>query len=331
MAENSKSAFWNVVKTASELSNGEVLEIDDNTVMHRKRMTFSCELGGDVADGFKLLLGHGRDCYAATWLELDGHELNVFHKYVDITNPVKESHGLKLNGFIKVVIDVDCGNANITVMTASGVYKRTDAPWAGRNGKVFASIEGGLVSNVKATWGCSDYGRSIYLFGDSYFNTGSNARWPYYLHRDGYNNCFMTGYPGMGAQRGIIDFRLAIERGQPQYAVWCLGMNNGDKDDKINPVWLDTAKEFVDACKNRNIVPILATIPSTPTVDNRYKNQWVMDSGCRYIDFNCAVGAHLDREWYPDMLYSDKVHPASLGAQALYMQVLTDFPEIMTK
>ena len=121
MAENNTGALWSIVKSVSELSNGEVLEIDDNTVMHRKRMTFSCELGGAAGEGFKLILGHGRDCYAATWLELGSEELNVFHKYVEVTNPVKDAHGLRLNGFVKIVIDVDCGNANIIVMTASGL------------------------------------------------------------------------------------------------------------------------------------------------------------------------------------------------------------------
>ena len=44
-----------------------------------------------------------------------------------------------------------------------------------------------------------------------------------------------------------------------------------------------------------------------------------------------TVGADKDVWWYPEMLFTDKVHPATKGAEALYMQVLCDFPEIMQK
>ena len=107
-------------------------------------------------------------------------------------------------------------------------------------------------------------------------------------------------------------------------------MNNGDRDGVINPDWLSTTAEFVATCKEKGIEPILSTIPSTPKVNNDFKNEWVRNSGVRYIDFCSAVGANKDINWYPDMLYKDQVHPASAGAVALYNQVLTDFPEIMS-
>jgi hypothetical protein len=214
-------------------------------------------------------------------------------------------------------------------MTASGMYQITDVPWAGRQGQIFAAAFDMTVKDVKINWFTDDYRKTIYLFGDSYFNTNDPSRWPYYLKRDGFLNCLMAGYPGMASQRAIVDFKLALERGAPRYAVWCMGMNNGDKDGKINPDYLACTEEFLAICKERGIIPILSTIPSTPKVDNTYKNKFVVESGCRYIDFNRAVGADKDINWYPEMLYQDQVHPAKRGAEALYMQVLVDFPEIM--
>ena len=313
------------------LCDGERFEIDDNTVMNNKRLVFSCDLGNGFSEGAMLKVGHGEDCYAATWVELTAETVAVQHKYAEPMTALNEAHGLKLSGYITVIVEVGFGRANLTVSTASGIYYKENISWAGRNGKVFASVGGETVENVRACWACDDYGKSIYAFGDSYFNMGSSARWPYYLHKAGYDNCFMTGYPGMGAQRGIVDFRLAIERGNPIYAVWCMGMNNGDKDGVINPVWLETTTEFIESCENRNIIPIICTIPNTPTVNNEFKNQWVRESGCRYIDLNRAVGADKDKAWYEGMLHEDKVHPTALGAQALYARVITDFPEIMMK
>ena len=135
----------------------------------------------------------------------------------------------------------------------------------------------------------------------------------------------------MNTQNGLIDFKVAIEKGTPEFAVWCLGMNNGDKTEDPNEPWLEATKEFLEICKEKGITPILSTIPSTPVVNNEPKNKWVRASGYRYIDFNRAVGADKDVAWYPEMLYKDNVHPALHGAEALYSQVLVDFPEIMKR
>lgn len=310
------------------MESGEMLTVDDNTVMHNKRLIFSCQLTDGFDGSAVLKLGHGGDCYAASWLELTSECITVHHKYVEVTTPMSEPHGLAVGGYLTVIIDVGFGSASITLSTAGGIYHREGVAWAGRNGKVFARVEGARLEGVRASWCCDDYGKAIYAFGDSYFNTGGSARWPYYLHGAGYDNCFMTGYPGMRCGRGIVDFRLAITRGKPIYAVWCLGMNNGDSADAVNPEWLETTTEFINTCRERGIIPVICTIPSTPTVNNDHKNRWVRNSGCRFIDMETAVGAHKDKNWYEGMLHEDKVHPNPLGAQALYARVISDFPEI---
>jgi hypothetical protein len=168
----------------------------------------------------------------------------------------------------------------------------------------------------------------------------------------------------------LVDFNTALTCSTPEFALWLLGMNNGDpwpeyaqeteetkenpeaakklkairKDvpdcqsdtrdtliSKINPSWLAPTEEFLALCKAHGITPILATIPQTPKINNLPKNEWIRRSGHRYIDFNHAVGADHDPKWHPDMLHSDDVHPLTLGAKALYSQVLADFPEIMRK
>ena len=313
------------------MNDGDTLNAEFNTVMHNKRLIFSCTLPTEWTEKTELRLAHGDKEYAASWVILTAEKIQVGYKFAEPGIRINEPHGLNIKERLTVMIDVGYGYATVTVFTASGTYQKKDIAWAGRNGMIYAKIDGATVTDARLVWTCDDYKKDIYAFGDSYFNMGSTARWPYYLHKDGYDTCFMTGYPGMGCPRGIEDFRLSILRGKPKYAVWCLGMNNGDTATDINPDWLKTTTEFISTCKNNNIIPIICTIPTTPKVNNEFKNQWVRESGCRYIDFHKAVGAHIDKAWYEGMLHEDQVHPTDLGAQALYTQVLVDFPEITSR
>jgi hypothetical protein len=133
----------------------------------------------------------------------------------------------------------------------------------------------------------------------------------------------------MRAEAGIEGFKYALSYAKPEFAVWCLGMNNGDgADGKLDEKWLSATEAFLKICDREKIVPILSTVPSTPKVNNVPKNEWVKASGRRFIDFNRAVGADELIGWYEGMLSEDLVHPNPLGAMALYARVLKDFPEI---
>lgn len=317
-----------ITATAQTLKSGEKLVADNNTVMHNKRLTFTCDLNGENFDGI-IRIGHGKKEYSAAYLEITSEKIAVYQHYVDTMLSANNTHELKLKGFISVAINVEYGKADIFIMTAGGEYALKNVAWYGRNGDIYVEAEGMELSNVKLNWLSTDYSKPIYIFGDSYLNALSPERWVYYLHNNGFDNCFMTGYPGMGVQRGIVDFRLSIERGRPEYAVWLLGMNNRDSDDKINPDWLATISEFCETCMVRGITPILSTIPSTPKVNNAFKNEWVRSSGHRYIDLDRAVGTNVDLNWYDGMLADDMIHPKALGAKAIYFQMLVDLPEIM--
>lgn len=88
--------------------------------------------------------------------------------------------------------------------------------------------------------------------------------------------------------------------------------------------------EETATCKEKGIELILATIPNVPSISNYYKNDFVRNSGYRYIDFAKAVGAEeIGSTWYENMLSSDKVHPALLGAKALASRFLIDVPEVI--
>ena len=64
----------------------------------------------------------------------------------------------------------------------------------------------------------------------------------------------------MRSASGLADFKWAVESlgYRPQYAVWCLGMNDKDNHgaDTINSSWLECATEFLEICEE-NGIPLL--------------------------------------------------------------------------
>ena len=323
--------------TSEALADGETLKIRRSTVKEGKLLSFTCDIDA-IGDG-KILIGHGYNVSCGSWLEIDSNTVGSYSFYswrdpqrVVSIEPVP--HEIAISGFLTVSIKVNHAKKEVfaVICSSGGMYKLELRGWSGCEGEIFVMPVGCVLKNCKLNWYSERYASRIWLFGDSYLSFPDPARWPSYLFRDGYaDNLLIAGFSGMPTQRGLEEFKMAIEKGTPEFVVWCLGMNNGDNRETgaINQGWLDSTKEFLEICKERGITPILSTIPNTPKVYNQPKNDWVIASGYRYVDFNRAVGADKDENWYPEMLFTDKVHPMRRGAEALYSQVLVDFPEIM--
>ena len=66
------------------------------------------------------------------------------------------------------------------------------------------------------------------------------------------------------------------------------------------------------------------------TINNNFKNDIVRNSGFRYIDGAAAVGDDGNGNWFTgfEQSSSDHNHTSAKGAMALFMRILTDFPEI---
>ncbi len=315
-----------IAVSSESLAAGERITLEENTVINNKHLTFACDINGSDV----IVLGHGEAEYSASYLEISATRVCVYEHTTDDFKRAEFEHGLDLKDFINVNLDTGFGDARITIGTSTGMYESAAFPWSGRNGKIFAYSKTSELKNVKMRWFCDDYGKAIWLFGDSYFNPVSPARWTSYLIKNGYTNHLMSGFPGMGAQTAIRDFKLALSHAVPKYAVWCMGMNNADTTDAINSTYLEATAEFLRICGEKDIIPVLSTIPNVPERINGFKNDWVKAVGCRYVDFSHAVGGDALRSpWYDGMLASDNVHPTELGAKALYTQFLIDFPEIM--
>ena len=320
-----------LVATATTLAAGTYLTLPDNHIMNNKTMSVSFDISQFTSTDL-IRIGHGETKYGGSFIEITATEITYYNYNTEKTmTGTPHKHGLTLKDYVTVTIITDTTGAKVILSCGGEIFEAPRASWAGRNGQPFVVSTASQITDVTMRWTCSKFSSDIWLFGDSYFNLGSDGRWPsYFINSLNCKDYLFSGYPGRNTQSGLADFKFALQFGTPEYAVWCLGMNNGDSSSAINADYKKATDEFLAICEEKGIIPILSTIPCTPTVNNSFKNIYVRDLGYRYIDFARAVGGEaVGSAWYTGMLHTDNVHPTGVGAKALYAQVLADFPEMV--
>lgn len=244
-------------------------------------------------------------------------------------------HGLTIENTlsVRIVHSVDVNIDQVSVIVASNgiIAEPITKGWSAyRSGNVYVKSVGTTLTDCTVSFAMSDINKSLWLFGDSYCSITYN-RWVGQLNIAGYlDNILLNAYPGESAAQEAPSFINLINKGNPKAIIWACGMNdNGDAVDHPSSMWLNAVNVFITACESRGIIPILATIPTVPTINNEQKNAWIRNSGKRYIDFAKAVGATSSGVWYTGMLGDDSVHPTEKGAIALFNRAVADCPELM--
>jgi hypothetical protein len=311
--------------SAANLTNGTTLEIATDV---DSRKNDAIDFRADITSFTSVTVGHGYMINHGMWITVDATNITVYDDS-DGGQVAQKAHGLTISDYIHVLINrKKDSTVDIEIMTGTGSYT-WNTNWFGNRGSVFAFCNGTLTS-VKFNAIFRDLSTLIYMFGDSYQSFLSAERYPYYLVQNEFNDYLAVGFPGAQALHGIAAFRAILAKAKPKFVVWALGMNGSDSETAINPYWKDYTDEVIATCDANNITLILTTTPNVPERIHTFKNDYVRNSGKRYIDFAKAVGAESQGStWYTGMLSSDNVHPTDLGAKALYTQLLADFPEIM--
>lgn len=308
---------------ADSLGANEILSINAMCdVKTNKSLAFTAKF--DAFDGLRV--GHGKTYYSGSYVEISSTSIDIYKHLSSASRISTHDHGLNISDFVDVIIKADDNKADVTIITSSGSFTVSDVEWSGCNGYVFAESMGTVFSDCELKWKPACASERIWIFGDSYLGF-TNDHWAGQIRNLGYKKWLASGYPGGKSSRELESFKTLLTLGTPDMVVWCMGMNDGDSG-AINESWLECVEKMLAICKDKGITPVLATIPSCPVVDNSYKNEWVVNSGERYVDFNKAVGVN-NRAWYKGMLSSDNVHPTELGAKALAGRVCIDVPEIM--
>lgn len=195
---------------------------------------------------------------------------------------------------------------------------------------------GSTMTNCRFSWVSENINQPIWIFGDSYASW-YNARWVNYAVQDGYlKSSLLNGYAGEASSEAMNGLKNLLVVTTPKIVVWCLGMNNGDSDSAVNASWLSNYNTLIELSEKYDFEVVLYTTPTTPTINNNFKNAIVRDSGYRYVDADGAVRIDSEGHWvgyntnYP-ALSNDNVHPTEIGAKILYYRFLADLPEMMSR
>ena len=317
------------IMTSAALLADSTLSLGANHVMNNKRLTLTF-YADQLKEGDVISLGHGEGASGGSSVEITATHIRAYYYTPKKVEYVNSEHGLDISGEVTVIIRAGFGKANVRIETEDGVFVTGDFKWGGRKGDIYAGSIGAKLEDVTLSWSCSDFDQEVWMLGDSYFNMTDTQRWPSYMLKEGYTEYLLTGFPGRKSAEALDDFKTLLEFGTPRYAVWCMGMNDGDNANSVNTSWEKATEEFIAICDEKGIIPVLATIPNTPTVVNSFKNEIVEASGCRYIDFAAAVnGTEKGSAWDAGMLANDQVHPLAPGAKALWEQVKKDISDIL--
>ena len=349
-----------IIVQKESLNAGDEITLEENHIHSCKRIMFTANINSVGT----IEVGVGKKEYWASWFEITETNISLKSYLTSEYNPnISFAHGLTLKNNIQFIIDVDDkGNVDLRLTSSGNSYvghisvdndaSKTVHNWLGVNGKIRATSVSASLSDCTLSFTCDGYYKEIQVYGDSYIHVLNERRAYYYLAQNGYNrNIMLNAFPGEASKQALADLKLNLKYSAPKRILWAMGMNDLDVNETTpSKNWLDSVNEFFSICKENNIIPILATIPSvvggysedSGIGDKRIhkaKNDWVKSSGYRYVDFAKAVGANdVTGYWFnngesDDMLESGsmRVHPTKYGAVALYNQLITDFPEILMK
>ena len=349
-----------IIVQKESLNAGDEITLEENHIHSCKRIMFAANINSVGT----IEVGVGKKDYWASWFEITETNITLKSYLTSEYNPnISFTHGLTLKNNIQFIIDVDDkGNVDLRLTSSGNSYEehisvdndasKTTHNWLGVKGKIRATSVSASLSDCTLSFTCDGYYKEIQVYGDSYIHVLNERRAYYYLAQNGYNrNIMLNAFPGEASKQALADLKLNLKYSAPKRILWAMGMNDLDVNETTpSKNWLDSVNEFLSICKENNIIPILATIPSvvggysedSGIGDKRIhkaKNDWVKSSGYRYVDFAKAVGANdVTGYWFNngegnDMLESGsmRVHPTKYGAVALYHQLITDFPEILMK
>ena len=262
-------------------------------------------------------------------MEIDATNIKITN---DATSPTIP-HGLTIADNISLIIENETSTSVTLIRLSSDGNEftySTPVRFLLDSGSPTITSSGSTLTECTFSWVSKNVNAPIWMFGDSYFSW-YEQRWTYYLARDGYTKSVMlNGFAGQSSNTAYASLVNLLAITVPKIVVWCLGMNDGDTESAVNTQWKIYYDKLVELQKKYGFELVLYTTPTTPTIQNDFKNAIVRASGFRYIEADKAVRIDGTRNWVSGALDVDDVHPTEIGAKILYYRVIADLPELLS-
>jgi len=301
------------------LLNGQKYELINSGIKQNYNIYFE----GNIVNFGTFFIGKGSEKYNSSYIEINKDSI-VFNKIKTTKNTKSYEHNLSLKNNLSINIGREVNSTIVTIINEKDTLN-INSDFVGMDKPFIKSVNSNInVDTFKFT--SNDYYSDVFIFGDSYVNSGNPHRWPYYIYNKQYT-FLLDGLPGGKSIDSYDYLKSALSIHKPKYLIWCLGMNDGGDRLGISLTWKHYLNKVEQLCKSNNINLILSTVPSIPTRDNTLKNEYVRKSGYRYIDFDKVV-SDSKGNWKNGMLSDDGVHPTEMGAKVMSERFLVDFPEI---
>ncbi|MBK5722420.1 SGNH/GDSL hydrolase family protein [Dysgonomonas sp. Marseille-P4677] len=285
-------------------------------------LTFSVSPSIDSAS--EVEIGKGRTTYQGGYIRINNDKVRVYNYLNTEILQEEVSHGLTIGTRLMVTINQKYNETVVRMVTESGKFTFTTTKLIGNYNPFVKAIGNEIIVNSLNFDSTDDLSKNILFIGDSYGGGQTVNRWPGCAYLNMNIRSFMTSNMSGGTASVLNELlTTALNYGYPKYVIWGSGMN-----DNSYSTWLSETTKAINLIRGKGAEPILITIPSVPTRDRSQINTYVRTSGIRYIDMSLAVSDD-NGNWFAGMLDSDGVHPTELGAFALAMRALTDFPELL--
>lgn len=254
-------------------------------------------------------------------------------QYYDGDNGVQQevsrlAHGLTLEAFIciEATVTVD-GILHFVVMTKGGSFSGEFDWHLQQQGRLAFQCGSGMTGKLFGA-AAEELRKPVWCIGDSYCEAGVTTGILGQLRLLGYGDgLMMDAVPGQTSSGAYDELLRCLNHGAPKFLIWMLGLNDTSNVDGAKRVFDNVIYE----CEKRGIKLVAEVLPLVPERDEGGEaiNEYVASKNVRLFNVAKAVGADESAAgWYAGYLSSDDVHPTALGARAIAVRFLVDFPEI---
>lgn len=230
-------------------------------------------------------VGRGYSKDGGGYLEITAGQVKV-HSYSPSDAVIGTfDHGLSLSGSLYVVIDAGWSGSSVSLYSNGKEYRFDLDGWI-IGGAPFVENKGTDELAADLSFFPRDVTSGVWVIGDELVGKGLQQ-----LEADSVSP-LADWRPGATAANMLISFANDLAYGNPAYALWSVGLYDAADNGAADGAWMTATKSFMDQCKQRGIIPVLATIPSDR---HPFKNEWIRKtSGCRYVDFAASGSNPVD-------------------------------------